>query len=42
MSTGPGGSSSAPKRAEQKYRREGTIIDVDVERDDDTSDKPFQ
>jgi hypothetical protein len=29
--------SSAPKRAE-KYRREGTIIDVDVQEDD----KPFQ
>jgi hypothetical protein len=42
MNTGSGGSSSAPKRAEQKYRREGTIIDVDVEKDDDSSDKPFQ
>lgn len=37
-----GGSRSGPKRAEQKYRREGTIIDVDVEREDDSSDKPFQ
>jgi hypothetical protein len=37
-----GSSSSGPKQgAGQKYRREGTIIDVDVEKDDE-NDKPFQ
>jgi uncharacterized membrane protein YgcG len=40
--SGGGSSGSGTKGAEQKYRREGTIIDVDVERDDDSSDKPFQ
>jgi hypothetical protein len=34
--------SGGPKSTEQRYKREATIIDVDVEKNDDDDNKPFQ
>jgi hypothetical protein len=41
--SGDDASGSGPKSAEQRYKREATIIDIDVQAEDDDGDnKPFQ